>query len=270
MTHHDTATAPLRNKPGQDTAPRGNGTGYDGRYAAGPAMRVLIIDGNGSAADLLRRRLWRDGHVVDVAPNGATGLERAKSQHYDVIILEQRLPDRDGIAITQGLRAAMVATPILMLTAPDALDDRLRCLDAGADDCLSRPFAPDELAARLRAITRRGTQPIQDDRLVVGDLVLDRRTRTVTRGGRTLALAPKGFAVLEFLMRHPGQVITRAALLEHAWDYDFDPLANVVDAAVRRLRRVVDIGADSPLIHTVRGVGYKIQARTKGEEGDHC
>jgi len=146
-----------------------------------------------------------------------------------------------------------------MLTARDALHDRLQGLDAGTDDYLTKPFAFEELAARLHAITRRGKEPVQDDRRVVGDLVLDRRTRTVTRGGRPLTLAPKEFALLEYLMRHPGQVITRTILLEHVWDYGFDPFANVVDAAIRRLRKAVDDGDVRPLIHTVRGVGYKIE-----------
>jgi two-component system OmpR family response regulator len=224
-------------------------------------MRVLSIEDDPALADMLRRRLWREGHVVDVAPDGASGLERAQSGAYDAVILDLMLPDIDGVAVAQRLRAAGLATPILMLTARDALHDRLHGLDAGADDYLTKPFAFEELAARLRAITRRGKEPVQDDRLVVGDLVLERRTRVVTRGGRVLALAPKEFALLEYLMRHPGQVITRTILLERVWDYGFDPFANVVDAAIRRLRRAVDAGEVRPLIHTVRGVGYKIEER---------
>jgi two-component system OmpR family response regulator len=222
-------------------------------------MRLLAVEDDPALADLLRRRLWREGHVVDVAPDGALGLERAESGSYDAMILDLMLPDIDGVIVTRRLRDEGIATPILMLTARDALHDRLQGLDAGADDYLTKPFAFEELAARLRAITRRGREPVQDDRLVVGDLVLDRRTRAVTRGGRPLTLAPKEFALLEYLMRHPGQVITRTILLEHVWDYGFDPFANVVDAAIRRLRKAVDAGDVRPLIHTVRGVGYKIQ-----------
>ncbi len=223
-------------------------------------MRVLAVEDDPALADLLRRRLWREGHVVDVAPDGASGLERAESGSYDAVILDRMLPDIEGVAVAQRLRGEGIATPILILTARDALDERLEGLDAGADDYLTKPFAFEELAARLRAITRRGKEPVRDDRLVVGDLVLDRQTRVVTRGGRPLTLAPKEFALLEYLMRHPGQVVTRTLLLEHVWDYGFDPFANVVDAAIRRLRKAVDEGHTRPLIHTIRGVGYKIEA----------
>ncbi len=222
-------------------------------------MRVLTIEDDPGLADMLRRWLTRAGHIVDVVANGEGGLERARGEHYDVVILDLTLPDIDGVVVARRLRSEGVATPILMLTARDALDDRLRGFDAGADDYLAKPFAFEELDARLGAVVRRGKEAPRDDRLVVGDLALDQRARTVTRGGRPLALAPKEFALLEYLMRHPGRVITRAILLEHVWDYGFDPFANVVDAAIRRLRRVVDADAARPLIHTVRGVGYKIQ-----------
>src|SRR5579884_2059734 len=222
-------------------------------------MRVLAVEDDSALADLVRRRLWREGHVVDVAPDGALGLEQAESGRYDAVILDVMLPDIDGMAVAQRLRSEGIATPILMLTARDALHDRLQGFDAGADDYLTKPFAFEELLARLRAITRRGKEPVQDDRLTVGDLTLDRRARTVSRGGRPITLAPKEFALLEYLMRHPGQVITRTILLENVWDYGFDPFANVVDAAIRRLRKAVDDGAARPLIHTVRGVGYKVQ-----------
>ena len=148
---------------------------------------------------------------------------------------------------------------LLILSARAALCDRLHGLDACADDYLTKPFAFEELASRLRAITRRVKEPLQDDRLVVGNLVLDRRMRVVTHGGRPLTLPPREFALLEFLMQHPGQVMTRTILLEHVWDYGFDPLANVVDVAIWRLRKAVDDGEERPLIHTVRRVGYKIQ-----------
>jgi len=225
-------------------------------------MRVLIIETDPARAKRLHRRLWREGHVVDVASKGAIGLTQALSGAYDAVIIDVRLLDIDGVEVTRRLRAAGDATPILMLATRALLHDRLQGLDAGADDYLSAPFALDELAARLRAITRRGEKSVREDRLVVGDVVLDWRTRVVTRGDRLLDLAPKEFALLEYLMRHPSQVLTRAMLLEHAWDAGFNPNSNVVDAAIRRLRKVVDAGETSPLIYAVRGAGYKIQNRT--------
>jgi len=170
------------------------------------------------------------------------------------------LPGLDGLELARRLRAEHLSVPILMLTARDALHDRLRGFDAGADDYLPKPFAFEELLARLRAITRRAGATPEDDRLVVGDLVLDRRSHEVTRAGRPLDLSPKEYALLEYLMRHPGQVLSRTLILERVWDYGFDSFANVVDATIRRLRKAVDEGFEQPLIHTVRGVGYKIKA----------
>jgi len=225
-------------------------------------MRLLVVEDDRSLADLLRRGLSQERHVVDVAHDGEEGLERAESGAYDALILDLMLPRMDGLEIARRLRAGRSAVPILMLTARDALHDRLTGFDAGADDYLPKPFAFEEVRARLRAITRRaGTgAPPEDDRLVVGDLVLDLRAHEAARAGRTLALAPKEFALLEYLMRHPGQVLSRTLILERVWDYGFDSFANVVDATIRRLRREVDESFEQPLIHTVRGVGYKIKA----------
>ncbi len=225
-------------------------------------MRLLVVEDDRSLADLLRRGLTQERHVVDVAHDGTEGLERAESGAYDALILDLMLPGIDGLAIARRLRADRNAVPILMLTARDALHDRLRGFDAGADDYLPKPFAFEELRARLRAITRRAgaRTPAEDDRLTVGDLVLDLRAHEATRAGRPLALSPKEFALLEYLMRHPGQVMSRTLILERVWDYGFDSFANVVDATIRRLRKEVDEGFAQPLIHTVRGVGYKIKA----------
>ena len=225
-------------------------------------MHLLVVEDDRSLADLLRRGLTQERHVVDVSHDGAEGLERAESEAYDALILDLMLPGIDGLEIARLLRADRNPVPILMLTARDGLHDRLKGFDAGADDYLSKPFAFEELRARLRAITRRaGTRtPAEDDRLIVGDLVLDLRAHEATRAGRTLDLSPKEFALLEYLMRHPGQVMSRTLILERVWDYGFDSFANVVDATIRRLRKEVDEDFAQPLIHTVRGVGYKIKA----------
>ncbi len=227
-------------------------------------MHMLVVEDDRSLADLVRRGLTQELHIVDVAHDGEEGLERAESGAYDALILDLMLPGLDGLDIARRLRAHDNRVPILMLTARDALHDRLRGFDAGADDYLSKPFAFEELLARLRAITRRAGGDAgaasESDRLAVGDLVLDLRAHETTRAGHPLELSPKEFALLEYLMRHPGQVMSRTLILERVWDYGFDSFANVVDATVRRLRKVVDEGYDTPLIHTVRGVGYKIKA----------
>ena len=223
-------------------------------------MRILLIADDPVITQRLRRRLWRQGHVVVVAPTGEMGLQRVESGGYDAVILDGSLPDTDGVTLTTRLRAAGVVTPILLLSTRDTLTERLTGLDAGADDYLATPFSFDELIARLRAVARRSETPAQGDLLVVGPLALNRRTRVVTHGDRTLTLAPKEVALLEYLMRHPAQALTRAILRAHVWDDEVDFSANVVDAAIKRLRKAVDGGATAPLIHTVRGVGYKIKS----------
>jgi DNA-binding response OmpR family regulator len=223
-------------------------------------MYLLVVEDDRALADLLRRGLLEDRHRVDLAHDGHDGLSQARTGVYDAIVLDLMLPGLDGLEVARRLRTDSVTTPVLMLTARDALNDRLRGFSVGADDYLTKPFAFEELLARLRAITRRGTLTADDDRLVVGDLVLDRRAHEVTRSGKLIDLSPKEFALLEYLMRHPGQVLSRTVILERVWDYASDTLANVVDATIRRLRLVVDEGFDQPLIHTVRGVGYKIRA----------
>jgi len=222
-------------------------------------MHVLVIEDDPKLTVLLRKGLALDGHIVDTVMVAGDGLERAQSDAYDAVILDLTLPDMDGLDVARRLREGGSSVPILMLTARETLRDRVHGLAAGADDYLSKPFAFEELRLRLRAITRRG--PIlEPDRLVVADLILDRTTHTVTRAGRPLALAPKQYALLEYLMRHPNQVLSRPAILDRVWDYGFDPFANVVESAVRRLREAVDDGQERQLIHTVRGVGYTIKA----------
>ena len=223
-------------------------------------MRILLIAGDPVITYLLRRRLWRQGHVVVVALTGEMGLQRVEGGGYDAVILDVRLPDTDGVTLTTRMRAAGVVTPILLLSTRDTLTERLMGLDAGADDYLATPFSFDELIARLRSVARRGETPAHGDLLVVGPLMLDRRTRVARRGDRTLTLAPKEVALLEYLMRHPAQALTRDVLRAHVWDDEVDLSANVVDAAIKRLRKAVDVGDTPPMIHTMRGVGYKIQA----------
>jgi DNA-binding response OmpR family regulator len=223
-------------------------------------MHLLVVEDDRALAGLLRRTLLRELHVVDLAHDGCEGLERAESGVYDVVILDLMLPCLDGVEVARRLRADGVSTPILMLTARDALQDRLHGFDAGADDYLIKPFAFEELLARLRAVSRRGTATAEADRLIVDDLVLDQRTHEITRAGHPIVLAPKEYALLEYLMRHPGQVLSRTLIMERVWDYGFDSFANVVDATIRRLRKAIDEGHEHPLIHTVRGMGYKLKA----------
>ncbi len=223
-------------------------------------MHLLLVEDDRALAGLLRRKLLRERFTIDLAHDGREGLERAESGVYDAVILDLMLPHIEGLEIARRLRAEQIDTPILMLTARDAIQDRVHGFQSGADDYLIKPFAFEELVARLYAITRRGIITPEADRLVVADLVLDRRSGEVTRGGRPIVLAPKEYALLEYLMRHPGQVLSRTLILERVWDYGFDSFANVVDATIRRLRKAIDEGHERPLIHTVRGLGYKMKA----------
>ena len=223
-------------------------------------MRLLVVEDDPSLAEALRRGLTQEGHVVDLVHDGSEGLDMAESGVHDAVVLDIMLPKMDGIAVTQRLREEKVNVPILMLTARDALSDRIRGFDVGADDYLTKPFAFEELLARLRAITRRGAAPVGDDKLVVGDLVMNTRAREVARAGNIIDLSPREYALLEYLMRHPGQALSRTVILDRVWEYGFDSFANVVDATILRLRKAVDEGYDPPLIQTVRGVGYRIKA----------
>jgi DNA-binding response OmpR family regulator len=223
-------------------------------------MRLLVVEDDRSLAEALRRGLTQEGHVVDVAHDGAEGLDVAESGVHDAVILDIMLPGLDGMAVARRLREEDIHVPVLMLTARDALSDRISGFNAGADDYLTKPFAFEELMARLRAITRRGGAPIAGERLVVADLVMDTRSREVTRAGEVIDLPPREYALLEYLMRHPGQALSRTMILDRVWEYGFDSFANVVDAAILRLRKAVDEGYDKQLIQTVRGVGYRIKA----------
>ena len=221
-------------------------------------MRVLVVEDEPKMARLVKRGLEEDGLAVDVAERGEDALWMAAATEYDAIVLDVMLPGLDGFEVCRRLRTDDVWTPVLMLTARDAVEDRVAGLDGGADDYLVKPFAFDELSARIRALARRtpGERPAI---LEVGDLRLDPAARAVSRGGVEISLSAKEFALLETLMRRPGQVLSRLQLLEHAWDGAYENRSNVVDVYVRYLREKIDrpFGADS--IETVRGVGYRMR-----------
>jgi two-component system, OmpR family, response regulator len=221
-------------------------------------MRVLIVEDEAKMAGLIRRGLGEEGIAVDVVGRGEDALWRAEATGYDAIVLDVMLPGIDGFEVCRRLREAGVWSPILMLTARDSVADRVAGLDRGADDYLTKPFSYAELLARLRALFRRGAEE-RPAELVVGGLRLDPATRRVWRGDVEVALSPKEFAVLETLMRRPGQPLSRFQLLEHAWDYEYENRSNIVDAYVRLLRSKIDrpFGTDS--IETVRGVGYRLR-----------
>jgi two-component system, OmpR family, response regulator len=221
-------------------------------------MRILIVEDEPKMAALLRRGLVAEGAAVDLAARGEDAIPRAEATDYDVIVLDVMLPGLDGFEVCKRLRSAGVWAPVLMLTARDAVRDRVAGLDSGADDYLTKPFSYAEFLARLRALVRRGEteRPVV---LEVGDLRLDPATRQVWRGDTEIALSTKEFAVLETFMRRPGRVLSRFELLEHAWDYEYDNRSNVVDAYVRLLRKKIDKPFGTNSIETVRGAGYRLR-----------
>jgi len=219
-------------------------------------MYVLVVEDERRLAQVMRRVLEEEGHTVDLAYDGEEGLAMAMEGCHDVIVLDILLPGLDGIEVCESLRKNRVDTPVLLLTALDGLPDRVRGLDAGADDYLCKPFAFQELLARLRALSRRRVEARQPDRLQTADLVLDLSRRRAERAGRVIELSPKEFSLLEFLMRNEGRVVTRTQILDHLWGYDCSPESNLVDVYVSYLRRKVDKGHQRKLIGTVRGVGY--------------
>ena len=218
-------------------------------------MRVLIVEDDAEIADLLTRAIRRAGWASDTAATGGTALGALAITDYDLVILDLGLPDADGLEVCRRARAAGRRVPVLMLTARGSLPDRVEGLDAGADDYLTKPFAVDELMARLRALARR-PQSVLTPVLVVDDLELDSAARRARRGRRELGLTSREFALLEYFMRETGRVLSRGRILEHVWDDNFDPVGNAVDVLVGRVRRKVDVAGARPLIHTVRGVGY--------------
>ena len=220
-------------------------------------MRILLVEDDRKAARLLTRGLQEEGFLVDVAATGEDGEEKATVNEYDLLVLDWLLPGKDGLAVCRALRDSGNSIPILMLTARDAVADRVSGLRTGADDYLTKPFAFDELLARIRALLRR-SRVAQPAVLRVADLALDPATRRVTRGTVAITLTPKEYAILEVLMRAAGEVVTRTRLAERVWDEAAEVLDNLVDAHVSHLRRKIDRGTSAPLIHTVRGIGYRL------------
>jgi DNA-binding response OmpR family regulator len=223
-------------------------------------MRILLIDDDQKLTRLLVKGLEEERFLVDVAHTGGSGDEMASVNHYEVIVLDWLLPDRDGLAVCRDLRARRISTPILMLTARDALEDRVTGLNAGADDYLTKPFGFSELLARIHALLRRSslTRPTV---LKVADLVLDPLTHSVTRAGQAISLTPKEYAILTVLMRHAGEPVTRTRLTESVWETDADSLFNTLEAHVSNLRKKIDFLGAVPLIRTVRGRGYLVDHR---------
>jgi two-component system, OmpR family, response regulator len=222
-------------------------------------MRLLLIEDDLQAAEYLVKGLRETGYEIEHSPDGRDGLARASEGGYDVIIADRQLPHLDGLAIITALREKNDRTPVLILSALGTVDDRVHGLRAGGDDYLTKPFAFAELLARIEALLRRGSAATEATRLKVADLELDLLARRVTRGGRSIELTTKEFQLLEYLMRRPGQVVTRTMLLEGVWNLHFDPQTNITDVHMSRLRNAIDKGFPKPLIHTVRGAGYVLR-----------
>ncbi len=223
-------------------------------------MRVLVVEDERKISAYLKRGLEEQGYAVDAVFTGAEALDWAQAAEYDIILLDILLPEMDGLSACRELRRRGVRSPILMLTARDAVDDRVAGLDAGADDYLVKPFAMRELLARLRALTRRSPETARTSVWQVADLTLNTMTRRVRRGKKPVELTAKEYAVLECLMREPDRVLTRTMIAEHVWNYDVVNQSNVVDVYVRNLRRKIDDPSDVKLIHTIRGAGYRLSA----------
>jgi two-component system OmpR family response regulator len=223
-------------------------------------MRVLIVEDDATIADFVAKGLGEAGYAVDVAADGQRGLELATSETYDVVIVDLMLPHVDGLTLIDRMRSRGARTPVLILSARRTVDDRVRGLQAGGDDYLTKPFAFAELLARVQALMRRATGASEPTRLTVKDLTLDLLTRRTERAGRVLDLRPREFALLEYLMRNPGRVLGKTMILSHVWGYNFNPGTNVVDVLVSRLREKIDRDFEPKLLHTVRGVGYVLKA----------
>ena len=219
-------------------------------------MRILVVEDDRKVASFIQSGLQQEGHAVDVVPDGNGAGDQALAVDYDAVVLDLMLPGRSGFQVLRDIRARKAEIPVLILTAKDSIDERVAGLDGGADDYMVKPFALAELSARLRALLRRGRP--HESVLHVGDLELDTVRRLVRRGGQSIDLKPKEYALLEFLMRHSDRPVTRALIIEHVWDIHFDSISNVVEVHINSLRGKIDRGFSMPLIHTVRGVGYML------------
>lgn len=222
-------------------------------------MRVLVVEDEAKVGSFIKRALEEESYAVDLCADGARGLDMALSGSYDLIMIDLMLPSLPGIEILKGIRREKIQTPVLILTAQSQVDQKVKGLDAGADDYLTKPFAIDELLARVRALMRRGTADAPGV-LQIDDLVLNPATREVTRGGQRIELTLKEYALLEYFMRHAGRVLTRPMISEHVWNQDFDTFTNVIDVYVNYLRNKIDRGRSRKLIHTIRGSGYMLKA----------
>jgi len=223
-----------------------------------PIMRVLVVEDERRLSGIIKRGLIEEGYAVDAVYDGEEAQYMAETTTYDIIILDIMLPKKDGIAVCKDLRAKKINTPILMLTARDSVEDRVRGLDSGADDYVVKPFAFSELLARIRALLRRESL-LKTPKIQVGDLIMDTLTREVWRGERKIELTNKEYSILEYFMTRPNMVITRTMLEENAWDYEYDSMSNIIDVYIRRLRRKIDGEAEDSLIQTVRGAGYRLK-----------
>lgn len=223
------------------------------------AMRILLVEDDSRIARFVSQALREQAYALDVSADGEDALYKASVNDYDAVILDVMIPGRDGFEVCRELRSTGSAVPVIMLTARDAVPDRVAGLDSGADDYLTKPFEVAELLARLRALLRRGRE-VRPALISVADLRIDTRAHVVTRAGRRVELTAKEYALLEYLARERGRVLTRAEIAEHVWDENFDPLSNLIDVNINRLRRKVDDGFDAPLIHTRRGEGYMLAA----------
>ncbi len=221
-------------------------------------MRILVIEDDAEVAGYVENAFSEAGHTADVARDGDTGFAMAQDEAYEVLIVDRMLPNKDGLSIISDLRARSIQTPALILSALGDVDDRVKGLQAGGDDYLIKPFAFTELLARVQALVRRAQPEEQSNKYTVGDLMLDRMSHKVTREGQAIVLQPREFRLLEYLMKHKGQVVTRTMLLEGVWDYHFDPQTNVIDVHISRLRGKIDKKFSTPLLHTIRGRGYMI------------
>lgn len=225
-------------------------------------MKILIVEDDQEAASFLEKSFTEAGHTAHLAGDGDTGYMLAEDQSYDVLIIDRMLPKRDGLSIIAGLRAKGISTPVLILSALGAVDDRVTGLRAGSDDYLTKPYAFSELLARIEVLAKRSGNTEADTQYRLADLEIDRLAHSVKRGGKEITLQPREYRLLEYLIQHTGQVVTRTMLLENVWDLHFDPQTNVIDVHISRLRSKIDKDFSTPLLHTIRGRGYMLREQT--------